>query len=313
MRGNALVAQRLFQPKAVRVGKPERIGDGMGGISAFGQKRRQPQQAVARREIVGVDLHQPFQPWQLQCTGQQFGQDAGRRHHPQHRCGISRFQQAQQFLCHPLRRQRLQLVLGLRRGAQTFGIHIALAIPGVEAEQPQHPEIVLRDARMRIAHEAHPAGDQVFHPGGIVENLAAGGGIERIDGEIAPRRIFRPVVGEGDHRMAAIGLDVAAQGGDLECLACDNGGDGAVIHAGFDHLDVPGHQPGQHFAGRHGHGDVDIGHVHAQQRVAHGTAHKARFAQGVHDGERFGRRHPGMLGRINSHAIHLYHLTAAPD
>ena len=70
-----------------------------------------------------------------------------------------------------------------------------------------------------IADEAHAARDQIVDAAVIIEDLAIGAGIERVHGEVAPRGILFPVVGEGDDGMAAVGLDVAAQGGDLEGLA----------------------------------------------------------------------------------------------
>ena len=189
----------------------------------------------------------------------------------------------------------------MRGSAQPFGIDLPLAVPGMKAEQPQHAQIIFRDARPRIAHEPHLARDKVFHPGGVIENLAAGRGIKRIDGEVAPRRILGPVVGEHHAGMAAIGLDIPAQRGDLEGMGAGNGGDGAVIHAGLDHLDVLGNQPGQHLAGRHGHGNVDVRNRRPQQRIAHRATDEARFAQRGHDLNGFRRGHPTVLGGINSH------------
>ena len=95
--------------------------------------------------------------------------------------------------------------------------------------------------------------------------------------------------------MTAVGLDIAAQGGDFEGMGSGDGGDGTMVHAGLDHLDILGDQARQHFAGRHGHGDVDIRHACAQQRVPHGTADKARFAQRRHNLNSFRRGHPAML------------------
>ena len=48
-----------------------------------------------------------------------------------------------------------------------------------------------------------------------VEHLAVGAAIERVDGEVAPARVGRPVVGEGDGGVAAVRLDVLAQRRDL--------------------------------------------------------------------------------------------------
>ena len=63
-------------------------------------------------------------------------------------------------------------------------------------------------------------------PAEIVEQLAAERvGVERVDGEVAPRGVGRPVVGEGDGGAAAVGRDVAAQGGHFDHGARRDGGD----------------------------------------------------------------------------------------
>ena len=82
------------------------------------QQRRQPQNRVGRKEIVRIDLHQMFQPRHLQRKGQQFRQNARRRHHPQHRRGIGTFQQPQQFLGDAFAGQLFQARLGIGGGAQ---------------------------------------------------------------------------------------------------------------------------------------------------------------------------------------------------
>ena len=49
----------------------------------------------------------------------------------------------------------------------------------------------------------------------IVVNRTLGIGVERVEREIATLGVGAPVVGESDDGPAAVGLDVAAQGGDL--------------------------------------------------------------------------------------------------
>ena len=157
------------------------------------------------------------------------------------------------------------------------------------------------------------AGDQVFHPGGIIENLAIGRGIKRVDGEVAPRRILGPVVGEGDHGMAAIGFHIPAQGGDFEGMLAGDGGDGAVIQARLHHLDALALSRASASSGGMGTAMSISTTGTPSKRIAHGAADKARLTQRRHHRERFGRRHPAMLCRINLHDSGLYHPTARPD
>ena len=102
----------------------------------------------------------------------------------------------------------------------------------MEAEQAQDAQVILVDAHDRIADEAHAAGFEIGDAAEIVEDLAVARRVERIHGEVAPRGVFLPVGGERDHRAAAVGLHVAAQGGDLERRMRGDGGDGAVVDAG---------------------------------------------------------------------------------
>ena len=87
-----------------------------------------------------------------------------------------------------------------------------------------------------------------------------------------------PVVGEGDARMAAVGLDVAAQGGDLEMPAADERRHRAVLDAGRDGADAGALEAPHDRLRRVGGREVDVLHVAAEQRIAHAAADEARLA-----------------------------------
>ena len=72
-------------------------------------------------------------------------------------------------------------------------IELALAVPGLEAEQAQDAQIILADARRGIADEAHPAGFQIRKPADDVEHRAVGRGIERVHREVAALGVLRPI------------------------------------------------------------------------------------------------------------------------
>ncbi len=100
--------------------------------------------------------------------------------------------------------------------------------------------------------------------------------VERVDGEIAPRRILAPVFGEGDGRAAAVCRDVVAQRCDLDRALFEQSCDRAMIDSGRDganaclaaQLDDP-------FGAMRG-GGVDILRRAAEQRVAHCAANPAQ-------------------------------------
>src|SRR6185437_5362557 len=66
--------------------------------------------------------------------------------------------------------------------------------------------------------------------------------IDRVDREVASRRIFGPIGIEGDPSPPAEALDIAAQCRDLEMprwpRVADNGSDRAVLDPGRDDLDA---------------------------------------------------------------------------
>ena len=60
-----------------------------------------------------------------------------------------------------------------------------IAVPGVEAEEAQDAQVVLGDAPLGIADEAHAAGAQVGQPAERVDHRAVRPGVERVHGEVA--------------------------------------------------------------------------------------------------------------------------------
>src|SRR5690349_20280690 len=111
-----------------------------------------------------------------------------------------------------------------------------MRMEAVEAQQAQH---VLADARLGIAHEPDAPGMQILDAADEVEDRAAAVEEDRVHGEVAPLGILRPAGIEGDARMAAERLDVAAQGRDLEGPPARDRGDRAMLDAGRNRLDAP--------------------------------------------------------------------------
>jgi len=98
---------------------------------------------------------------------------------------------------------------------------------------------------------------------------------ERVDGEIAPRRVGAPVAAEADDRVAPEGLDVLAQGRHLEPFMIDHDGDGAVLDAGGHRLEAGRLRAPHHFVRQRRGGEVDFASRLADQNVAHGAADDA--------------------------------------
>ena len=105
------------------------------------------------------------------------------------------------------------------------------------------------------------------------------------------RGVLGDVGREGDGGVAAEGLDVAAEGRDLERLAVADDGDGAVVDAGRHRVQAGGRGQRHHRLGAGVGGEVDVGDRAAEQRVAHAAADEERAVAGPgQDGaDRLGR------------------------
>ena len=198
----------------------QRSATARAAIGIVGQQRRQPQQRIGREEIARVDGASRSSRAILQFAGQNFAREfphaaitrsTGAGFSASSSRSISFWMRSPESLREPgfLR----------RRCVQRVGIDLALAVPGMKAEQAQDAQIILADARGRIADETHAARLQIGDAADIIEHFAVRVRVKRVHGEVAALRVFRPIGGEGDDGAAAIGRDIAAQRRDLERLA----------------------------------------------------------------------------------------------
>lgn len=140
--------------------------------------------------------------------------------------------------------------------------------------------MVLADAGLGIADEAHAAQGQIVQPAEIVADFVGDRvGIERVDGEIAPCGVLSPASAECDLGVAAVGGDVMTQSGDLHRAARQNRGYRAMREAGGHGFDVGRMASGDHLLWAEHRGHVDVGDGQAQQRITHRAAHVARIAR----------------------------------
>ena len=99
----------------------------------------------------------------------------------------------------------------------------------MEAEEAEDPQEVFLDARLGAADEAHPPLHKIVEATERVENCAVSVGIERVEGEIAPARVFFEGAREGDLGMPPVGLDVLPKRRHLEGNALRDQCDGSVL------------------------------------------------------------------------------------
>ncbi len=100
---------------------------------------------------------------------------------------------------------------------------------------------------------------------------------QRIHGEVAALGVAPPVAAERHLGVAAEGLDILAQRGDLERTAVHDHRDGAVLDPGRHRLEAGCLDAADHLGGQRRRGDVDVAVRLAEQRVAHRAADHARL------------------------------------
>jgi len=186
---------------------------------------------------------------------------------------------------------------------QRLRIGLSRAVASEEAEIAEDAEVILRHPRPGVADEADAAGAEIGYPRVIIEHLTVRRHGQGVDGEVAARGVGPPVIGEGDHRVAAVGLDVAPQGGDLEAAMADDCGHGAVAEPGRHRLDPGAPEGRRHLVGRAGCRQIDVGDGMPRDRVAHGAAHDAGLGQS--------RQHGAQGWIVEERGPHV-HLTPWP-
>ena len=80
----------------------------------------------------------------------------------------------------------------LHRSLEARGIHVALAVISVEAEEAEDAQEVFLDARLGVADEAHLPRREIVIAAERIEHLAVTISVKRIEGEVAALRVLLP-------------------------------------------------------------------------------------------------------------------------
>ena len=186
-------------------------------------------------------------------------------------------EQLQQLVGDPLARKCHQIVRPRGACLKSRRIGLASVKPRVEAEEAKDPQMVFGNSLQGVADEADVALLEVNESTEIVEQLPSFRvGRQRVDREIAPRRVLLPVVRKRDRRSAAVGRDIAPQGRDLERVSVANGGNRAMVDARRHRFDPGLLQPPHHLIRSNAGRKVDVVDGQAKQIVAYRSAHEAR-------------------------------------
>ena len=113
---------------------------------------------------------------------------------------------------------------------------------------------------------------EIGQSAGIVVDRAVEIRRHRVHGEIPPRCVFRPVLGIGNHRMPPVGLDVAAQGGDLKRAVFGDRRHRSVIESGRDHMNIARLKQRHDVAGRRIGRDIQIHDFASEKSIANAPA-----------------------------------------
>ena len=188
-----------------------------------------------------LDLDQLAEAREQRHAAEHATSRSGFRHHGERRHRVRRDQQLHQLHAHALARQLLEARARRDAGVQTRRHRAALRHRRMEAEEAQDAQIILGDARRRIADEAHAPRREIGEPADIVVHACR----RRVTDSalmVKSRRSASalPVAAERDLGLAAEGLDVLAQRRHLERPAVDHHRDGAVLDAGRHRLEAGG-------------------------------------------------------------------------
>ena len=136
--------------------------------------------------------------------------------------------------------------------------------------------MILGDSGQRVANEPYVPMLQVRQAAEVIEDFAAYWiGKKRVDGEVAPRRIFTPVLREGHRGTTPVSGNVAAQRRNLHDMATADRSDCAVIDPGWHCLDFCLPEPAQDRLRVEPRSEVHVGVRDAEQLVANGPADEA--------------------------------------
>jgi hypothetical protein len=220
-------------------------------------------------------------------------------HHRQRRHRVRCDDQLHELGAHPLARQDAKSAAADNGGMQAGRIGSAVAVYGMKAEEAQDAQVVLGDARGRIADEAHAARRKVGESPDIVVHCAVVGDRQCVEGEVASLGVRPPVAPEAHLGSAPERLDVLPQRRHLERMAVDHYRDGAVSDAGGHRLEPCRFGAADHLGRQRRGGDVDLARMLAEKRVAHGPADRARLlAIAVEHGEEARQRPAREPGRL---------------
>ncbi len=149
---------------------------------------------------------------------------------------------------------------------------------------------------------------EILQPVEIIIDAAVGRAGQRIDGEVAARRVQRPVVRIGDPGPPAVGFHIHPQRGDFEKLFANDGGYRTVIDAGGNGLDARRLQQTHDPFRRCREGHVDVPYGAFEQGVADAAANEPHLGpfggQGRQHRPGFRRLHPRLRReRAHSHVV----------
>ena len=173
----------------------------------------------------------------------------------------------------------------------------------MNAEEPEDTQIVLGNATVGVADEAHASCRDIRQPADMVMHDASGVDRQPVDREIAPFGVARPVATECNLSLAAVGLDVLAQGRDLERPGFDHQRHGTMLDTGRYALDAGGLGAADHLGRQRRGRDIDVADRDPEQCIAN----RARRQRAPLRRHRSALQAPARQDRISTRARRRAH------
>ena len=207
---------------------------------------------------IRLDRDQAAEPSGVGEAAEDRLEEAALAHRLDDLAGAPRRDELQEFGAHALPRQAREAVAGADRSGQTHRVETARGEAGREAEKAQNAQIILANALIRVADEAHASGGEIVESADRIVDRSVSSERERIDGEVAPLGVGDEVASERHLGPAPVGLDVLAQGRRLDRAPLDDDRHRAVGDAGERDLEPRRPRAANDFVGRGGGREVEI-------------------------------------------------------
>ena len=264
-------------PLMFGVGQTQTVAQPLRVLRDRGAKRGEPQDRVGPTTAIRLDRDQTAEASRVGEAAEDRLEKTAFPHRLDDLAGARGRDELYEFGAHPLPGQAREAFARPDRSGKTLGVEPVRGEPGREPEEPQNAQIILTDALVGVADEAHASGGKIIKSADRIVDRSVGSKRQRVDGEVAPLGVGGEVASERHLGPATVGLDVLAQRRRLDRASVDDERHRPVGDAGQRDLEPRRPCTANHLVGRCRGREVEIEPRLAEREVAHRAADQARL------------------------------------